>query len=146
MRWTLKPSTAQLSTMRLTTCASSSGSGSRLRLESRDSAAIKPEAENRLVARLINPKQEDIDGFQLRNVPHGIKVVDFQPGTGRYHNYGGLWQSVELEYVSEIRVLDVFAAPRLSGGQVVAHVTLLNESKQARRGTVRIDVLETNHV
>ena len=75
---------------------------------------LKREAENRLVVRLINPKHEDIDGFQLKHVPHGIKVVDFKPGTGRYHNYGGLLQSVELEYVSEVRVLDVFAEPRLT--------------------------------
>lgn len=103
-------------------------------------AALKPEAENLLVVRLINPKHEDIDGFQLKHVPHGIKVVDFKPGTGRYHNYGGLWQSVELEYVAEVRVLDVFAQPQLSRGEVVAHVTLLNDTKQALRGAVEIDV------
>ncbi len=103
-------------------------------------AALKPEAENRLVVRLINPKHEDIDGFQLKHVPHGIKVVDFKPGTGRYHNYGGLWQSVVLQYVPEVRVLDVFAEPRLTRGEVVAHVTLLNEAERALRGTIAIDI------
>ncbi len=103
-------------------------------------AVLEPEAENRLVVRVINPNHEDIDGFQLTHVPHGIKVVDFKPGTGRYHNYGGLWQSVELEYVPEVRVLDVFAEPKLTHGEVVAHVTLLNETKQMQQGTVAIDI------
>lgn len=103
-------------------------------------AVITPEAENRLVVRVINPNHEDIDGFRLEHVPHGIRVVDFKPGTGRYHNYGGLWQSVELEYVPEVQVLDVFAEPRLVDKEVVAHVTLLNETKEALHGTVAIDV------
>ena len=101
--------------------------------------AVKPRAENRLVVRVINPKNEDIDGFHLQHVPHGIRVVGFQPGTGRYHNYGGLWQSVELEYVPEVRVLDVFAEPDL-GGQVVAHVALLNQSAATVTGAIAIDV------
>ncbi len=103
-------------------------------------AAARPRAENRLVVRLINPKNEDIDGFHLKHVPHGIKVVDFSPGTGRFHNYGGLWQSVELEYVPEVRVLDLFAEPRLDHGEVIAHVTLLNQGAQAARGGVEIAI------
>lgn len=103
-------------------------------------AAIRPEAENLLVVRVINPNHEDIDGFRLEHVPHGIRVVDFKPGTGRYHNYGGLWQSVEVQYVPEVRVFDVFAEPKLTEDEVVAHVTLLNETKQTLQGTVEIDV------
>ncbi|MEA1949944.1 MAG: glycoside hydrolase family 2 TIM barrel-domain containing protein, partial [Planctomycetota bacterium] len=103
-------------------------------------AALKPRAENRLVARVINPNHKDIDGFLLQHVPHGIKIVDFKPGSGRYHNYGGLWQSVELQYVPEVRVLDVFAEPRLGDGRVIAHVTLLNESEKSLQGEIAIDV------
>ncbi len=103
-------------------------------------AAIRPEAENRLVVRVINPNHEDIDGFRIEHVPHGIRVVDFKPGTGRYHNYGGLWQSVEVQYVPEVRVIDIFAEPKLTDGKVVAHVTLLNETKKTLQGTVEINV------
>ena len=103
-------------------------------------AAARPNADNRLVVRVINPKNEDIDGFHLRHVPHGIRVVNFQPGTGRYHNYGGLWQGVELEYVPEIRVADVFAEPDLARGRVVAHVTLINDGSAGRSGSVEVAV------
>jgi len=103
-------------------------------------SAVRPRAENRLVVRVINPKNEDIDGIHLRHVPHGIRVVGFQPGTGRYHNYGGLWQSVELEYVPEVRIADVFAEPDLESGRVVTHVTLANEGEAALEGALEIAV------
>ncbi|NQT53630.1 hypothetical protein HQ576_16350, partial [bacterium] len=101
--------------------------------------AAKPRAENRLVVRVINPKNEDIDGIHLQHVPHGIRVVDFRPGTGRYHNYGGLWQSVELEYVPEVRVADVFVEAALDG-RALARVTVLNQSAAPVQAALGIDV------
>jgi len=67
-------------------------------------AALAPGGANLLTVRLINVGVEEIDGFDLAHVPHGIKRVPFRPGTG--HNYGGIWQTVELLAVPTVHIAE----------------------------------------
>ncbi|HEV8635574.1 MAG TPA: glycoside hydrolase family 2 TIM barrel-domain containing protein [Chloroflexota bacterium] len=98
--------------------------------------------ENLLALRLLHTGDDPIDGVEMRHAPHGIKSIPFRPGA--FHNYGGVWQSVELLARPATRVEDVFVEPRLDNGEARAHVTLRNGGAgllRARLETVVADAV-----
>jgi hypothetical protein len=89
--------------------------------------ALRP-GDNWLAVRVLNPTNEPIDGYVLREVPHRNKVIPYIPGSG--FNYGGIMLPVELRAVSPVRVIDLFARPDVRSGRVPVTVTLANDSGQ----------------
>ncbi len=99
---------------------------------------ILPQAENLLAVRLVHAAVDSIDGFDLAHVPHGIKRVPFRPGAG--HNYGGIWQPVELLALPAAYVTDVFVQPHLATGEIAVEVTLTNSSDHPLDGILELVV------
>ena len=55
---------------------------------------VKPNAENRLIVRVLNPTNEPIDGITLNETPHLCKFIPYF--NGNLYDYGGIIGSVEL--------------------------------------------------
>src|SRR4051794_3016505 len=56
---------------------------------------LKPDGDNLLAVRVLNPTDEAIDGIILGQTPHRNKFIrNYQPGRG--YNYGGINAPVEL--------------------------------------------------
>ncbi len=85
---------------------------------------LEPDRDNLLTVRVVHVGLEPIEGMDLRHVPHGIKSVPFVPG--RYHNYGGIWQSVELLALPSVRITDVFVQTHIRTRAASVGLTLLN--------------------
>lgn len=99
-------------------------------------AALRPDGQNLLAVRLVHVGAEPIDDFRFEHVPHGIKTVPFRPG--RFHNYGGIWQAVELLAQAPVRLADFFAEPRVATEEVVAHLTLCNDGAEVVAGRLEV--------
>ena len=88
--------------------------------------AIKPNGQNLLAVRVLNPTNEPIDGIALAHVPRGGKVVPFRPG--RLYNVGGIVDSVELLVAPAARVEDLHVRPDPKTGKIRINVNLRNAS------------------
>jgi len=86
--------------------------------------AVKQDQDNLLVVRVLNPKNEPIDGIKLQETPHRNKVTPYV--TGGSYNHGGIMQSVELLNVPKVYITDVFARPDINKGQIRVQVTVKN--------------------
>jgi len=86
--------------------------------------AVKQDQDNLLVVRVLNPKNEPIDGIKLQETPHRNKVTPYV--TGGSYNHGGIMQSVELLNVPKVYITDVFARPDINRGQIRVQVTVKN--------------------
>ncbi len=53
------------------------------------------------------------------------------------HNFGGIWQPVELIITSHVLIEDVYVEPRLSRKAALAHITVSNQTSQEQ--TVTLD-------
>jgi hypothetical protein len=96
-------------------------------------AVVKLGAVNRLAVRVLNPTNDPIDGYVLRECPGRNKAFPYSAGND--WNHGGIVDSVELLTVPAVRVADVFA--RAVGGQsgeagvIRVQVTLQNAAADA---------------
>jgi len=100
--------------------------------------ALQVAGDNLLAVRLIHVGAEPIDGLDLLHVPHGIKAVPFRPG--RFHNYGGIWQTVELLALPPVRIADIFVQPRIQTGDAIVEIALLNTTSQAVQGHIDLAI------
>jgi hypothetical protein len=91
-----------------------------------DVSPLVKSQKNRLVVRVVNPGIVPVDGLTLKITPHGIKNAPMTVGS--FWNPGGIWQPVELLRVPAIRVVDLFADPRLSNGRIEVQVALANDT------------------
>jgi len=90
-------------------------------------AAIKPDAQNLLAVRVLNPMEEPIDGVKLSEIPHRNNPSGPpQPGAGM--NTGGIIETVHLEIAPAVRITDIFARPDARTGRIDATVTVVNQS------------------
>jgi hypothetical protein len=95
--------------------------------------ALRPDGENLLAVRVLNPSEARIDGFLLQETPHRNKFVkDYQPG--RSYNAGGIVLPVTLQAASAMRIDDLFAHPDVASGLIQLHVTVRNDTGGAARG------------
>lgn len=95
-------------------------------------AAVKPDISNRLTVRLLNPKDEPIDGILLKETPHRNKTCEFTFGND--YNHGGLEDSVDLIVAPAVRIEDLFVRADWKTG--IIHV----------RANVRNTLAEAAHV
>jgi len=100
--------------------------------------AVHPGATNRLAVRVLNPKDEPIDGIVLNETPHRNKTCAFT--FGHDYNHGGIEDSVELLVVPALRVRDLFVRPDWRTGAMAIQVTLHNSTDTAVRVDLRVSV------
>ncbi len=95
--------------------------------------AVKAGSANRLAVRVLNPKEEPIDGIALAETPHrnkapaGIRV-------GGSYNSGGITEPVELLWVPALRIDDVYVRPDWKTGRVKIQATVTNSGPAAAHG------------
>ncbi len=95
--------------------------------------AVRTGSSNRLAVRVLNPKEEPIDGITLAETPHrnkapaGIRV-------GGSYNSGGITEPVELLWVPAVRIDDVYVRPDWQTGRVRIQVTATNAGTAAVQG------------
>ncbi|MGE5293945.1 MAG: glycoside hydrolase family 2 protein, partial [Solirubrobacterales bacterium] len=111
--------------------------------------SIRPQGENLLAVRVLNPTAEPIDGYVLRETPHRNRVAPTTCGSS--FNCGGIIYPVELRRVPPVYVADMFVRPDVKTGEIAVTLTVQNSSSQATRGTLNLtlapaavgDVLQT---
>ncbi len=101
--------------------------------------ALKFDAENLLVVRVINPIEEPIDGFVLGDTAHGVKF-NKNYMSGAMYNYGGITQDVELIENDPVRILDVHAKADLKENAIKVATTLHNEGETPAQGRLTATV------
>ena len=85
-------------------------------------------ADSLLAVRVINPGEEEIEGFTCKTVPHRNKFekMEFKPGW--CYNTGGITLPVTLEAVPAVRVTDAFVKADWKTGRVTVEITARNDT------------------
>ena len=96
-------------------------------------AAVRPQAVNRIAVRVLNPMSTPIDGIRLPETAHTSK-------SDGGLNWGGIMDSVELIVSPAVRIEDVFVRPDPKTGQIRIRANLRNAGPQAVRGRVVLTV------
>ena len=99
---------------------------------------VKPNAESRLIVRVLNPKNEPIDGIVLGQTPHLSKVPSFWKGNT--HDYGGIIGPVELLPAPSVRVEDLFVRPDWQTGRIRIQMNARNATKKPARRDLQFSV------
>ena len=86
--------------------------------------AIKPDANNLLAVRVLNPTDKPIDGYVLRETPCRNKMFDFHAGSG--WDIGGIMDSVELIAAPAVRITDIWTRPDWQTGVIRVQATVRN--------------------
>lgn len=94
--------------------------------------AIKPQAVNHVVVRVLNPTNEGIDGIKLVEIPRRNK--SYPPTPGCDYNYGGITDDVELLCAPVVRVENLFVRPDPKTGHIRIQANLRNAGNLAARG------------
>ena len=93
---------------------------------------------NKLAVRVLNPKDEPIDGILLADTPHRNKFVKYT--NGALADYGGIIEPVELLLTPAIHISNVFVRPDWKTGQVTVTVTLESTLKNRARVHLQMEV------
>ena len=113
--------------------------GAEFPFELRCDDALRRDAENLLVVRVINPVEEPIDGFVLGDTAHRFKFnKNYMPGT--LYNYGGITRSVELIETDPARILDVHAQADLATSSIKVAVNIRNDLEAVVAGRLTATV------
>ncbi len=94
------------------------------------SKALVLEATNRLAVRVLNPKDEPIDGIILSQTPHRNKVAK-GIGVGGSYNSGGIMEPVEVFWVPEVHISDAYVRPDWKSGDVRVQASFHNAGNAA---------------
>ncbi|NQT14588.1 MAG: glycoside hydrolase family 2, partial [Planctomycetes bacterium] len=100
--------------------------------------AVKPQEENLLAVRVLNPTNEPIDGIVLNQTAHRCKVIPYRAGAA--FNHGGIVDSVELLTVPAVRVEDLFVRPDVHSGVIRVRVNVRNASEESEDGRLELSV------
>ena len=101
-------------------------------------SAPAPGRQHLLAVRLVHVGVAPIDGLELRYVPHGIKAVPFMPG--RFHNFGRIWQSVDLLARPSVFMVDAFVQADRSTNQVTVTLTLCNRTGRTVQSSLELAI------
>ena len=96
--------------------------------------AIESQAINRVAVRVLNPKNEPIDGIRLMETPVWARGIPCTPGLAL--NYGGITDSVELLICAVVRVEDLFISPNWETGNIHVQANLRNAGKKTVSGQI----------
>ncbi|GGD49261.1 glycoside hydrolase family 2 protein [Paenibacillus nasutitermitis] len=89
---------------------------------------LHPNARNLLAVRVINPGEEPVEGFALKQIPHMNKVATAKFTPGSSFNSGGIVMPVTLCEVPMIRFRDARVTADLHTGEVNVELELESES------------------
>jgi len=101
-------------------------------------AAVRPGAENLLAVRIINPGNDPVDGFVIRECPGRNKFQPWSPGSS--YNNGGILDSVELALVPALRVESLYLKPDWKSGTIEAEVNVRNAASKPVKGGLDLSV------
>jgi len=103
--------------------------------------AIRPNVGNRLTVRVLNPTNEPVDGYVLRETPRLCKIIPFF--NGNLYDFGGIIDSVELLMAPAVRIEDLYLRPDWRTGTIRIQVSLLNTDSQPLSGKVEFGAAST---
>ena len=101
-------------------------------------ASIRPEDDNLLAVRVLNPTNDPIDGYLLKQTPHRNKTMPAACGSA--FNSGGIMYPVELCSVPPVYITGLFVRPEVTTGQLAVTVTVRNSLEAAFGGQIGISV------
>jgi hypothetical protein len=101
---------------------------------------IRVDATNHLSVRVLNPKDEAIDGIVLAETAHRNKVIKFQPGS--LYDFGGIISPVELYQTPAVRLTDLYADPDWKTGSVKIQATTHNSLKRSSHTRLHFVITE----
>ena len=99
---------------------------------------VKANAENRLIVRVLNPKNEPIDGITLNEIPKLCKIVPYW--SGNLLDFGGIVGAVELLMVPAVRIENLVVRPDWKTGKIRVQATAHNATSQAVGGFFEFEV------
>jgi len=67
-------------------------------------------------------------------------VCNWTAGDNHWHNWGGIWQSVDVLLVPDVSVADIFAQPHWREGAVTAHIRIRNATGEPIKGRLTVRV------
>ena len=100
--------------------------------------AVKPNTENRLTVRVLNPTNQPIDGIALNEIPHLCKIVPYF--NGNLYDFGGIVGSVELWMAPAVRLRDLYVRPDWKTGKIRIQATARNSTSRTARGLFEFEV------
>ena len=100
--------------------------------------AVRPDADNLVAVRLINPGNTPVDGFVIRECPGRNKFDPWGPGST--YNQGGILDSVELLLAPALRIESLYLKPDWKSGLIEAEVNVRNATGQPASGTLALSV------
>jgi len=101
-------------------------------------AAVRPDAENQVAVRVVDPTNAPIDGLVIRECPGRNRVDPWSPGS--CYNNGGLTDSVELLIAPAVRLESLYLKPDWQSGWVEADVNVRNATDGPAQGTIALSV------
>jgi len=101
---------------------------------------LKAGGENLLAVRVLNPTDNPVDGYVLKETPHRNKPSSGS-ATGSGFNAGGIYYPVELRLVPKVYITDVFVRPDVKTGNIGVTVSVRNAGNTASFGTMSLTVV-----
>jgi hypothetical protein len=100
--------------------------------------AIRPDGDNLLAVRVLNPTNESIDGYLLKEIPHRNKTI---PATcGSTFNSGGIMYPVELYCVPPVSIIGLFVRPRPESGRFIVTISVYRSQDTHGMGQISLSV------
>jgi len=100
--------------------------------------SVKSGAENLLAVRVINPGNEPVDSFAIRECPGRNKFDPWGPGSS--YNGGGITDSVELMLAPVVRIESLYLKPNWQTGAIEARVNVRNAGRQTVKAALGLTV------
>ena len=100
--------------------------------------AVRPESENLVAVRVVNPSNTPVDGFVIRECPGRNRVDPWGPGST--YNSGGIQDSVELLLSAPARVESLYLKPNWQSGMIEAEVNVRNATGKPVKGALTLSV------
>lgn len=97
---------------------------------------IKPNGDNRVMVRVLNPSNVPIDGIVLDETPHQHKRIPYSAGL--VSDYGGIIDSVQLLITPAVRVETLFVRPEWKTGKVRIQVNARNHTSRIIRADMQV--------
>jgi hypothetical protein len=94
--------------------------------------------DNLLAVRVLNPTNEPIDGYLLKETPHRNKTIPPRPGSS--FNSGGIIYPVDVRRVPRVYLADVVARPDLKTGAITTTLTVRNAGETPVAGWIGLRV------
>ncbi len=105
-----------------------------------DVTSVIKDKGNLLAVRVVNPTENEIDGFTLNATPHRNKVI--HRSAGSCLNHGGIWYGVTLSALPKARIIDKQLVGDINGNLTV-DLTLVSEFEKAN-ATVTVTLYDKN--